>query len=289
MTKSNFYGVEVKHFRSIGSIRLRNNLVSMEHPQVMGILNITSDSFYSASRFDSLVGIEAYLNRCKSHDVKFIDVGAQSTRPGFALIESEEQIEKLSPVLAFLKEKFPEFYVSIDTSCPRVADWALQHGGELINDVEGGRNNPEIWDVCAKYNAPYIVMHSRGEASNLHDETSYKNVTVEVLQELSELIVKIRRAGVKDIIVDPGFGFSKTLEENHELMTNLRFFQLFETPILCGISRKSMIYKKLNKKPETSINGTTALNTYALLNGATFLRVHDPEEASEIIRLLNTE
>ena len=289
MTKSNFYGVEVKHFRSIGSIRLRNNLVSMERPQVMGILNITSDSFYSASRFDSLGCIEAYLNRCKSHDVKFIDVGAQSTRPGFSLIESEEQIEKLSPVLAFLKEKFPEFYVSIDTSCPRVADWALQHGGELINDVEGGRNNPEIWDVCAKYNAPYIVMHSRGEASNLHDETSYKNVTVEVLQELSELIVNIRNAGVKDIIVDPGFGFSKTLEENHELMTNLRFFQLFETPILCGISRKSMIYKKLNKKPETSINGTTALNTYALLNGATFLRVHDPEEASEIIRLLNTE
>jgi dihydropteroate synthase len=165
----------------------------------------------------------------------------------------------------------------------------LLHGGELINDVEGGRNNPEIWDICAKYNAPYIVMHSRGEANNLHHATSYQNVTVEVLQELSELIAKIRNAGVKDIIVDPGFGFSKSLEENHELMTNLRFFQLFETPILCGVSRKSMIYRKLNKNPETSINGTTALNTYALLNGATFLRVHDPEEASEIIRLLNTE
>jgi dihydropteroate synthase len=289
MTKSNFYGVEVKHFRSIGSIRLRNNLVSMERPQVMGILNITSDSFYSSSRFDSQEGIEAYLNRCKSLGVKFIDVGAQSTRPGFSLVDSDEQIEKLKPVLLFLREKFPEIYVSIDTSCPRVADWALQHGGELINDVEGGRNNPEIWDICAKYNAPYIVMHSRGKAHNLHDATSYQNVTVEVLQELSELIVKIRNAGVKDIIVDPGFGFSKSLEENHELMTNLRFFQLFETPILCGISRKSMIYKKLNKNPETAINGTTALNTYALLNGATFLRVHDPEEASEIIRLLNTE
>ncbi|MFM7595534.1 MAG: dihydropteroate synthase [Flavobacteriales bacterium] len=261
----------------------------MDRPQVMGILNLTSDSFYSSSRFDSLKGIEDYLVRCRTLDVKFIDIGAQSTRPGFSLVDSKAQIEKLKPVLTFITKNFPEFYTSIDTSCPRVAEWALQHGGEIINDVEGGRNNPEIWNVCATYNAPYIVMHSRGEAQHLHEETTYHNVTVEVLQELSELMVKIRRAGVKDIIVDPGFGFSKTLEENHALMSNLRFFQLFEAPILCGISRKSMIYKKLNKTPETSINGTTALNTYALLNGATFLRVHDPEEATEIIRLLNPE
>lgn len=289
MTKSGFYGVEVKHFRSIGSIRLRNNLVDLGQPQIMAILNITSDSFYSESRFEDFEKIHAYLQQCESLGVQFIDLGAQSTRPGFTAISSSAQIEKLSPILAYIREKFPMLYVSVDTSCPVVAEWALTHGAEIINDIEGGRNNPAIWEVCAKYNAPYIVMHSRGSGDQLHEKSEYQNITVDVLHELSELVSNIKKAGVKDIIVDPGFGFSKSLRENHELMANLRFFQLFELPILCGISRKSMIYKTLNKTSETALNGTTALNTFAILNGANFLRVHDPEEAMEIIRLLNSE
>ena len=260
-----------------------------ERTLLMGILNLTPDSFSDGGQLatpeDALRQAEALI--AAGADV--LDLGAESTRPGSHPVEARAELDRLLPTLRLLRRRLPKTPLSIDTYKADVAAAALAEGADLINDVEGGRNNPEIWDICAKYNAPYIVMHSRGEAHNLHDATSYHNVTVEVLQELSELIVKIRNAGVKDIIVDPGFGFSKSLEENHELMTNLRFFQLFETPILCGISRKSMIYKKLNKNPETAINGTTALNTYALLNGATFLRVHDPEEASEIIRLLNTE
>ena len=288
MTKSSFNGVEVKHFRSNGSIRLRNNLVMLDSPQIMGIVNVTPDSFFKQSRFESEAELSLYLQRCKSLGVRFIDVGAQSTRPESIPVSNEEQISRLTPVLKFIRSSFPDFYISIDTSSPPVAEWALTHGGELINDVEGGRNNPEIWNVCAKHHAPYIVMHSRGNSKNLHEKTTYQNVTVEVLQELSELVVKIKKAGVKDIIIDPGFGFSKSLEENYELLSNMRFFQLFEFPILCGISRKSMIYKKLQTTPEKSINGTTILNTFALLNGANFLRVHDPEEASQILHLLKT-
>lgn len=257
-------------------------------PQIMAIVNVTPDSFYDKSRLITEDQLSTYLTRCKSLGVRFIDVGAQSTRPGAALITTEEQIQRLTPVLSYITANFPDFYISIDTSCPIVASWALSHGAEIINDVEGGRNSPEIWQVCAKHHAPYMLMHSRGTSAQLHNETKYKNVTVEVLHELSVLVQRIQQAGVKDIIIDPGFGFSKSLEENHELMRNLRFFQLFEFPVLCGISRKSMIYKRLNSTPENSINGTTILNTFALLNGATFLRVHDPEEASEIIHLLKT-
>jgi dihydropteroate synthase len=260
----------------------------LNEPQIMAIVNATPDSFHDKSRFVAADQLNAYLTHCQSLGVRFIDVGAQSTRPGSTPISSEEQIERLTPVLSYITTNFPDFYISIDTSCPEVASWALAHGGEIINDVEGGRNSPEIWQVCAKHHAPYIAMHSRGTSAQLHNETEYKNVTVEVLHELSALVQRIQKAGVKDIIIDPGFGFSKSLEENHELMRNLRFFQLFGFPVLCGISRKSMIYKQLNGSPENSINGTTILNTFALLNGATFLRVHDPAEASEIIRLLKT-
>jgi len=289
MTKSSFYGVEVKHFRSIESIRLRNNLVDVSKQQIMAILNITSDSFYSESRFEDIDKIDSYLQHCKTIGVQFIDIGAQSTRPGFKEISSSTQIKKLSPILLHIRTKYPTFYISIDTSKPEVAEWALNNGGDIINDVEGGRNTPAIWEVCAKYNAPYILMHSRGLGNAMHEKSKYQNITVDVLHELSELISKIKQAGVKDIIIDPGFGFSKSLSENHELMANLRFFQLFELPILCGISRKSMIYKVLNKTAETSLNGTSILNTFAILNGANFLRVHDPEEAMEIIRLLNSK
>lgn len=255
----------------------------------MAILNITSDSFYSESRFEDIDKIDSYLQHCKTIGVQFIDIGAQSTRPGFKEISSSTQIKKLSPILLHIRTKYPTFYISIDTSKPEVAEWALNNGGDIINDVEGGRNTPAIWEVCAKYNAPYLLMHSRGIGNAMHEKSTYQNITVDVLHELSELISKIKQAGVKDIIIDPGFGFSKSLSENHELMANLRFFQLFELPILCGISRKSMIYKVLNKTAETSLNGTSILNTFAILNGANFLRVHDPEEAMEIIRLLNSE
>lgn len=261
----------------------------MNQPLVMAILNATPDSFYSESRQLQSSALTDFLETCHTQRVSFIDLGAQSTRPGSTPVSSEEQIDRLQPLLTRIKNEFPSFFISIDTSCSKVADWALRHGADLINDVEGGKNNPEIWDVCARYNAPYILMHSRGEMSEMHEEQVYQNITVEVLQELSTQLNAIKKAGVKDIIIDPGFGFSKSLIENRKLLNNLPLFQLFGMPILVGFSRKSMIYKTLSTTPENALNGTSILNTFAVLNGATFLRVHDPKEATEVIKLLKQD
>lgn len=258
----------------------------MNQPLVMAILNATPDSFYPESRQIDDSALTKFLSLCQKEGVSFIDIGAQSTRPGSTSVSSEEQINRLKPLLTRIRNEFPSFFISIDTSCPKVAEWALDLGADLINDVEGGKNNPEIWDVCARFNAPYILMHSRGEMSEMHTEQVYQNITVEVLQELSTQLNAIKKAGVKDIIIDPGFGFSKSLVENRKLLNNLPLFQLFGIPILVGFSRKSMIYKTLNTTPENALNGTTILNTFAVLNGATFLRVHDPIEATEVIKLL---
>ena len=255
----------------------------------MAIVNATPDSFYKNSQYNDNQSLKAYLDLCKSLNISFLDVGAQSTRPGHEKVDSKAQIERLKPILNFIKETLPEIHISIDTSCPEVADWALINGGEIINDIEGGKNSPEIWSVCASHQAPYILMHSKGASSALHDSYDYENVTVDVLHELSASLNTIKSKGVKDIIIDPGFGFSKSIEENHVLMSNLKLFQLFEHPLLVGISRKSMIYKRLGVDSDAAINGTTILNTYALLNGASFLRVHDPREAYEIIQLFNQE
>lgn len=252
----------------------------------MAIVNITSDSFFEGSRFQSFDAFDAFVEECIAKQVKFIDLGAHSTRPGYSVVSPKDQIERLAPFLDRLRGNYQELYVSIDTSSPEVANWALAHGADLINDVEGGRNHPEIFDVCAKYRAPYILVHSRGKADNLHASAQYHHASLDVMYELSSQIQKIKMAGVADIIIDLGFGFSKSLDENYNILCNLAMFQMLEFPILCGLSRKSMIYKKLHSTVENSLNGTTVLNTFAILQGATFLRVHDIQEASEILELL---
>ncbi len=253
---------------------------------VMAIVNVTPDSFFEGSRFNNSNNLDVYLKDCKKLGVHFIDVGAQSTRPGSDPVSCDEQIERLTPMLSHINKNYPEFYISLDTSSPKVAEWGFQNGVDLINDVEGGRNHPEIWKVCAKHHAPYILMHSRGTANSLHDPHKYENVTTEVIQELAENLVKIKEAGVVDVIIDPGFGFSKDTRVNFKLLKDLGLFQMLGHPVLCGISRKSMIYKTLEKGADSALNGTTILNTFAILNGAQFLRVHDPEEAMEIMKLL---
>jgi len=287
MGNSNLFGVEVKHFRSNHTLRLRNKLVSIDEPMIMAIVNATPDSFHATSRINSQLELDAFAKNCVRKNVKMIDLGAHSTRPGYEVIAAKEQIVRLKPFLSRLRNKFPELYVSVDTSLPEVARFALENGADLINDVEGGRNFPEIFDVCAEFNAPYILVHSRGNPDALHQKASYENVTADVLMELSCQIQKIKHAGVKDIILDLGFGFSKSLEENYELLKNLNIFHILNFPVLCGISRKSMIYKKLNASSEFALNGTTILNTFALMRNATILRVHDINEAQEIIKLLN--
>jgi len=282
------FGVEIKHFRSNRFIRIRNKLIEINHPLLMGILNITPDSFFENSRIHTNDQIDRYLSSCIENDVSIVDIGGNSSRPDAIPVDAKTEIERIGTSLTYIKEHYPNLLLSVDTFYPEVADWALSKGVDIINDVQGGRNYPEIWDVCAKHNAPYILTHSKGDHNASSDELKSPNITTEVLLEISTLLDSIRKAGVNDVIIDVGFGFSKTLDQNYELLSNLELFQLFETPILCGFSRKSMIYKKLNIGPEDALNGTTVLNTFAITQGCDILRVHDPKEARQILSLLKT-
>jgi dihydropteroate synthase len=282
------FGVEIKHFRSNRFIRIRNKLIEINHPLLMGILNITPDSFFENSRIHTNDQIDRYLSSCIENDVSIVDIGGNSSRPDAIPVDAKTEIERIGTSLTYIKEHYPNLLLSVDTFYPEVADWALSNGVDIINDVQGGRNYPEIWDVCAKHNAPYILTHSKGNHNASSDELKSPNITTEVLLEISTLLDSIRKAGVNDVIIDVGFGFSKTLDQNYELLSNLELFQLFETPILCGFSRKSMIYKKLNIGPEDALNGTTVLNTFAITQGCDILRVHDPKEARQILSLLKT-
>jgi len=282
------FGVEIKHFRSNRFIRIRNKLIEINHPLLMGILNITPDSFFENSRIHTNDQIDRYLSSCIENDVSIVDIGGNSSRPDAMPVDAKTEIERIGTSLTYIKEHYPNLLLSVDTFYPEVADWSLSKGVDIINDVQGGRNYPEIWDVCAKHNAPYILTHSKGNHNASSDELKSPNITTEVLLEISTLLDSIRKAGVNDVIIDVGFGFSKTLDQNYELLSNLELFQLFETPILCGFSRKSLIYKKLNIGPEDALNGTTVLNTFAITQGCDILRVHDPKEARQILSLLKT-
>jgi dihydropteroate synthase len=282
------FGVEIKHFRSNRFIRIRNKLIEINHPLLMGILNITPDSFFENSRIHTNDQIDRYLSSCIENDVSIVDIGGNSSRPDAIPVDAKTEIERIGTSLTYIKKHYPNLLLSVDTFYPEVADWALSNGVDIINDVQGGRNYPEIWDVCAKHNAPYILTHSKGNHNASSDELKSPNITTEVLLEISTRLDSIRKAGVNDVIIDVGFGFSKTLDQNYELLSNLELFQLFETPILCGFSRKSMIYKKLNIGPEDALNGTTVLNTFAITQGCDILRVHDPKEARQILSLLKT-
>lgn len=281
-----FFGAEIKHFPSKNYIRLRNKLESISEPSIMGILNLTEDSFYAPSRRNQDEEIKNYLELCRFHGVKFMDIGACSTRPGSSPVSEKSEIERLIPVIELIRSNFPEFYISVDTFRSQVADKALQSGADIINDVYSGREDESIWSVCAKHQAPYILTHSRGTATNMQSKTDYKDLISEVLSNLSVTLNQVRMAGINDVILDLGFGFAKKLDQNYELLRNLQLFQLFELPILCGFSRKSMITNKLGVDIHESLNGTSILNTFALTQGAQIIRVHDPKEASEILKLL---
>jgi len=221
--------------------------------------------------------------------VDIIDIGACSTRPGAELISEEEELNRVIPAITLIKEKFPELIISIDTFRAKVAEQGLIAGADIINDVTGGDFDPNIWTIAAKFKAPYILMHSRGNSKTMHDLSNYDHVSLEILLFLSEKIKKIKEAGIKDIIIDLGFGFAKNEQQNYQLMADLELFDLLEFPILIGISRKSMIYNRLNIAPEEALNGTTVLHTYALSKNANFLRVHDVKEAVEIKTLLKLD
>jgi len=284
-----FFGVEIKHFRSHKYLRIRNKLFDLAEPKIIGIINCTPDSFFKDSRAITSEDIERSVNKMIDEGVDIIDIGACSTRPGAELISEEEELNRIIPAIILIKEKFPELIISIDTFRAKVAEQGLIAGADIINDVTGGDFDPNIWTIAAKFKAPYILMHSRGNSKTMQDLSNYDHVSLEILLFLSEKIKKIKEAGIKDIIIDLGFGFAKNERQNYQLMADIELFDLLEFPILIGISRKSMIYNRLNIAPEEALNGTTVLHTYALSKNANFLRVHDVKEAVEIKTLLKLD
>lgn len=257
----------------------------MNRPKVMGILNITPDSFYDGGKYKDDTSILKQVENMLKNGATFIDVGAYSTRPGAYEVSTHEELKRLLPVLDLILKEFPNVLVSIDTFKSKVAEEAIQVGAAIINDISSGLLNKDMLPVIAKYNVPYIMMHMRGNPKTMQQHTDYENLVGDILFFFSQQVNKATSLGIKDIIIDPGFGFSKTLSQNYELLNKLDLLKIADKPILVGISRKSMIYKLLGIDPQNALNGTTALNMLALEKGANILRVHDVKEAMECVKI----
>ncbi|QQX78139.1 dihydropteroate synthase [Aequorivita iocasae] len=251
----------------------------------MGIINITPDSFYDGGKTFSEKEILKQAKKLLSEGATFLDVGGYSTRPGAEEVSEKDEIERAAGAIETILKSFPQALISVDTFRSEVAKKAVEAGAAIVNDVSGGTLDAEMYKVVAKLKVPYILMHMRGNPKTMAKLTEYKNVTIDVLKDLAEKIALAKSEGINDIIADPGFGFAKTRQQSFQLLNNLELFQNLDVPILAGISRKSMIYKTLDTSAENALNGTTSLNTIALLKGASILRVHDVKEAVECVKL----
>lgn len=268
------------------SINCNGQLLMLNKPIVMGILNITPDSFYDGGKYSEMPLIESQIEKILNEGATIIDVGAYSSRPGAMHISEEEELKRLSPVLQLINKKYPSAIVSVDTFRANIAEKVVKdYGVAIINDISAGEMDSKMFETIASLNIPYIIMHMKGTPQNMQQNPIYKNVINEIISYFSNKINQLKQLGVHDIIIDPGFGFGKTIEHNYELLNKLHKLRIFELPVLAGISRKSMIYKYLNKSPQEALNGTTVLNTLALTKGASILRVHDVQEAVEVINL----
>lgn len=268
------------------TINIKGELLDLSKPLVMGILNVTPDSFFSGSRKQSEQEIINRTGEILSQGGTIVDIGAQSTRPSSTLLSTEEEIERLRYALGIINREFPTAILSVDTFYSDVARFCVEeHGVAIINDISGGEMDKKMFDMAAKLNVPYVLMHMRGTPQTMTSLTEYDNFIQDVFYYFSKKVAELHLKGVNDVIIDPGFGFSKTTDQNYELMAALRGFSIFELPLLVGISRKRMIYHLTGATAEESLNGTTVLNTFALQNGADILRVHDVKEALEAIKI----
>ena len=259
----------------------------MDRPVVMGILNVTPDSFFAGSRKRTEAEIAMRIEEILAQGGDWIDIGGYSSRPDATPVTADEEMRRLELGLEILRHDYPSVPVSVDTFRADVARYCVEkYGVAMINDISAGELDPEMFRTVADLKVPYIMMHMRGTPQTMASLTDYTNLMDEIMLYFAEKVRQLRLMGVSDLILDPGFGFSKTLEQNYELMAHLREFGIFDLPILVGISRKRMIYQLLGGTPEESLNGTTALHTYALLNGADILRVHDVKEAVEAVRIV---
>jgi dihydropteroate synthase len=268
------------------TINCKGKILNLQHPIVMGILNITPDSFYDGGKNNSETTVLKKVEQMLVEGASIIDIGATSTKPGAKLVSQEEEILRLLPVLKIVINQFPEIIISIDTFRSYVAEMAIKEGAAIINDVSGGEMDEKMFETIARLNVPYILMHMQGTPQTMQQNPEYKDVVKEIIFILSGKVEKLKQLGVKDIIIDPGFGFGKTVAHNYQLLKNLNCFIFFDLPILVGVSRKSMINKVLNVKPNEALNATSVLNTIALINGVDILRVHDVKEAVEAIKLV---
>ena len=269
------------------TINLKGKLMNFSIPKIMGILNITPDSFYDGGRYNSKEKIQRQIEKMIISGADIVDVGGYSSRPGAKHISIQDELDRVIPVIEIIKKKFPETIVSIDTFRSRVASEAIISGADIVNDISGGNLDSNMFETVSKHKVPYILMHMRGNPENMMSKTNYENVTKDVCKYFSQRINKAHSCGINDIIIDPGFGFSKTTQQNYELLNNLEFFKEFQRPIIIGISRKSMIYKTLNTTPDKALNGSSVLHTISLMKGANILRTHDVKEAVECVKIVS--
>ena len=268
------------------TINCKGNLIDLSTPKVMGIINLTPDSFYDGGKLTSEKEILLKAEQMLKEGATFLDLGAYSSRPGAQFVSEKEEIDRVLPVIKILLNEFPETLLSIDTFRSNVADESISAGASLINDISAGKLDDHMFKIIAQHQVPYVMMHMRGTPELMMKNTDYTDLTKEVLYYFSERIAKARSFGINDLIADPGFGFSKTLDQNYELFNDLELFRNLNVPLLLGISRKSMIQKKIKTTAANSLNGTTALHAVAIQKGASILRVHDVKEAFETINLL---
>jgi len=272
-------------FQTSKTLNLGGHLLDLSRPIIMGILNITPDSFYDGGQYKSAEQIIQQVEKMHSEGAKIIDIGGYSTRPNAIDISENEEFKRVLFAIETILDKFPDALISIDTFRANIAEKAVLAGAKIINDVSGGTLDDKMFETVARLKVPYILMHMKGNPQTMAQLTNYENLILEMTDFFQSQITKLQQLGVTDIILDVGLGFAKTIEQNYELIQKLDSFRIFELPILVGASRKSMIWKKLNLSPAEALNGTTAVNAIALQNGATILRVHDVKEARQIVDL----
>ena len=268
------------------TINCKGNLIDLSTPKVMGILNITPDSFYDGGAYKNETAILDQVEKMLSEGATFIDVGAYSSRPGAAHVSEEEELKRILPVIQLLVQKFPNILISVDTFRSKIAQECVLAGAAMINDISGGSMDPKMFQTVANLQVPYIVMHMLGTPQNMQKNPVYESVTHELISFFVDKIHQLHLLKVNDVLIDVGFGFGKTLAHNFELLKNLALFKNLEAPILIGVSRKSMLYKTLDISAQEALNATTSANTIALLNGANILRVHDVKEAVEAVKIV---
>lgn len=269
------------------TLNVRGRLLDLSKPQVMGILNVTPDSFYAGSRMETEEAVRGRVRQIIAEGGSMIDVGAYSSRPGAADVSAEEEMERLIRGMSIVREEAPEIPVSVDTFRADVAKMAVEElGVDIINDISGGELDKEMFKTVAKLGVPYILMHMKGTPQTMQQAPHYDDLMKEVMLYFAEKVQQLRDLGQKDIVLDPGYGFAKTIDHNYELLRHQEMLEVFELPLLVGVSRKSMIYRFLGTSPEEALNGTSVLNTIALQKGANILRVHDVKEAVEVVRLV---